>query len=251
MLYGAQQFNIKHILLENPADGSDHYIEFGHPAAGNHAQAWTYEMDLEDIDTQNSHGPGRGAIITASVSGGVPTFTVANGGSSFNPAYAQLILSGTGSNADTPCTQRGADTIQVSHGAITSITTTASGCSSPLYASVFGGNAVTYCFKFSDASDSKMIMALTASDCHTGIFNSNNTSLMSFTKTHVIGTMIGISDAGNNSYWATQMDSLYRYGFDFEGANNTDNIYGTKLNGPRICCRGRVTIILEPSIIRP
>lgn len=226
-VYGAQQFKIAHVQLLNPADGSDHYIEFGHPSAANHNLAWTYEMDLEDIDTGNYHGPGTGATGTASVASGVPTITVTAGGSSYASAYTQLILSGSGANADKPCTTRGTDTFTISGGVITAITTTATGCTSPLYVSVFGGNQVKYCFKFNDASDSKTIVGLTPSECNTGVFNSNITSQMSFTKTHPIATLIGITDQGNNSFFASQMDTIYRYGFDFEGATNIENVYGT------------------------
>jgi hypothetical protein len=39
--------------------------------------------------------------------------------------------------------------------------------------------------------------------------------------------MSGIQDLGNNNFFATQMDSIFRYGFDFEGATNVENVYGT------------------------
>lgn len=229
-VYGAQQFKIKHVQLLNPADGSDHYIEFGHvaPITSLHQKSWVYEPHIDDLDTGNYHGPGTGASITASVSGGVPTFTVVSGGSFYAATYSQLILSGTGASADVPCTSRGTDTINVTSGAITSITTTATGCTSPLYASVFGGNQVKYCIKFNDASDSKDIMAMTPSECNTGVYLSNISSQLDLTKTHPIATYIGIEDLANNNFYATQMDSIYRYGFDFEGATNTENVYGTK-----------------------
>lgn len=227
-VYGAQQFKLAHLRLTNPADGSDHYIEFGHPSSANHTLAWTYEPEIDDIDTLNSHGPGTGAVVTASVSGGVPTFTVSSGGSSYNATYTQLILSGTtGTNVDTPCSSRGTDTITLSGGVITAITTTATGCSTPLYAQVFGGNQVTYCFKFNDASDSKLISGLTPSECKVGLYESNVTSQMSDIKTHPIATLIGIEDLGNNVHYSAQMDTIYRYGFDFEGATNIVNVYGT------------------------
>lgn len=227
-IYGAQQYVLKHLLLLNPADGSDHYIEFGHPSAGNHNFAWTYEGDTEDIDFANSHGPGSGAQITVSVSGTAPTFTITNGGSFFVPAYSQLILTGPGAAADVPCSTRGTDTINVSGGVITSITSTATGCASTLYANVFGGNQVTYCFKNNDASDSKMLDAITPSECNTGIYNSNISSALTFTKTHPIATYIGIQDFNNNNFINAQIDTVYRYGFDFEGATNTNNLYGTQ-----------------------
>lgn len=226
-VYGAQQFKLAHLRLENPTDGSDHYIEFGHPSTANHTLAWTYEPELDDIDTLNSHGPGSGAGLSVSVSGGVPTITINSGGTSYNPTYSQLVLSGSGAFADVPCTSRGTDTINVSGGVISSITTTATGCTGPLYASVFGGNQVTYCFKFNDTSDSKLISGLTPSECNTGVYNSNAVSQMKFIGTHPIATYAGIVDQGNNTYLATQIDSVYRYGFDLQGATNIDSISAT------------------------
>lgn len=227
-VYGAQQFRIENILLENPTDGSDHYIEFGHPSSGNHSKAWTYEAYFNNVDTLNSHGPGTGAVITATVSGGVPTFTVASGGSSYVAAYTQLILSSTGSSADVPCTSRGTDTITVASGVITAITSTATGCASTLYPQVFGGNQVKYCYKFNDASDIKGSIGNTPQECNTGLYASNVTSQMVFVDLHPIATMIGITDSGNNDYFGTEIDSVYHYGFDFEGATNLQNLHATK-----------------------
>lgn len=226
-VYGAQQFKLAHLRLTNPTDGSDHYIEFGHPSSANHTLAWTYEPELDDIDTLNSHGPGSGAAFTVTVSGGAPTITVTNGGSSYTSAYTQLVLSGSGANADVPCTSRGTDTFTISSGVITAVTTTATGCSSTLFANAFGGNRVTYGFKFNDTSDAKFITSLTPSEANTGIYVSNVSSQMKFTASHPISTYTGIYDAGNNVYIATQIDSVYRYGFDLEGETNIDTIVGT------------------------
>jgi len=228
-VYGAQQFQLKNLLLLNAADGSDHYVEFGHPATANHTFAWTYEADLENIDLNTYHGGGTGAQITVSVTGGVPTFTVVNGGTEYTQAYTKLILSGAGANADVPCGSRGTDSITVTGGVITAITSTASGCASPLYASVYGGQNVSYGVRFNDCSDSKLISSITDGGIGSiaGFYMAGASSELTTYKLHPIDTMTGVLDEGNNNFFATQMDSVFRYGFDFEGATNVENVYGT------------------------
>jgi hypothetical protein len=228
-VYGAQQFQLRNLLLINAADGSDHYIEFGHPGTANHTFAWTYEADLEDIDMTTYHGSGNGALITVSVSAGVPTFTVVNGGSGYNPAFLKLILSGLGASADIPCTSRGTDTFTVASGVITAVSSTATGCASTVYAAVYGAQNVSYGMRFNDSSDSKLISSITDGGIGNiaAFYMAGASSELTTYKLHPIGTMSGVQDAGNNTFVATQMDSVFRYGFDFEGATNVENVYGT------------------------
>jgi hypothetical protein len=229
-VYGAQQFQLKNLQLLNAADGSDHYIEFGHPATANHTLAWTYEADLENIDLNTYHGAGSGAQITVSVTGGVPTFTVVNGGTGYTSAYTRLILSGAGTSADVPCSSRGSDSFTVTGGVITAVTSTATGCASTLYASVYGGQNVSYGVRFNDASDSKLISAITDGGVGNiaAFYMAPGSSELTTYKLHPISTMIGVQDAGNNNFFATQMDSVFRYGFDFEGSTNVENVYGSQ-----------------------
>ncbi len=237
-VYGAQQFQLKNLELLNAADGSDHYIEFGHPGTANHTKAWTYEADLENIDLDTYHGPGNGALISTSVTGGVPTFTVVNGGSQYTSTFTRLVLSGAGTSADVPCTNRGTDTITVTGGVVTAVSSTASGCGSTLYAAVYGGQNVSYGVRFNDSSDSKLISAITdlAIGNIAAFYMAGASSELSLYKLHPIITMSGVQDAGNNTYFATQIDSVFRYGFDFEGATDVENVYGTlfEWNNPSI-----------------
>ena len=229
-VYGAQQYQVKNLQLLNAADGSDHYMEFGHPGSASHTFGWTYEGDLENIDLNTFHGAGNGAQITVSVTAGVPTFAVVNGGSGYNSAYTRLILSGTGTSADVPCSSRGSDSFTVTGGVITAVTSTATGCASTVYASVYGGQNVSYGIRFNDASDSKMISSLTDGGIGNiaGFYMAGASSALSSYKLHPIATMSGVQDAGNNNFYATQMDTIFRYGFDFEGATNVENVYGTE-----------------------
>jgi hypothetical protein len=251
-VYGSQQSRFVDMLLQNPPDGSDHYIQFGDTGGSTHNFGWVFEPEVEHIDTSDGHAPGTGAALTVAVSGGALTFTVTAGGSGYTNGvnqFNQLVLAGSGAFADVPCTTRGTDTITVSGGAVTSVTSTASGCTGPIVSTVFGGNRVNKGISFQDESDSKDIVENTPIEANTGIFISGISSQNYFAKNHPTATYIGISNAGNNVFVGNQMDSIYRYGFDFEGASyiatasatdfeygsnvgSTDYHFGTITNSP-------------------
>lgn len=227
-VYGAQQFVMQNIEASNPADGSDHYIEFGETGGANHTFGWVYEATLINLATNNNHGAGNGAVVTVT-STGTLTFVVNSGGSGygiFGAGFTKLVLSGIGATADIPCSTRGTDTITTSGGAVTAITSTASGCAGTVYASVFGGNNVAYGIKFNDFSDSHMIEGLVPGGA-TGLYVAGISSMNNFYKTHPTANLIGITDIGNNNYYNTQCDTMYRYCMDIEGSDTITNLYAT------------------------
>ena len=224
-VYGSQQFVLRDIDMFNAKPGSDHYAEFG--TAGN--TGWVYEATLENLNLGNYAGGGSGAQITTTVSGGVPSFTVTAGGSNYNAASAVAFLAGTAAANGQACTTMGTTTATVAGGAITGITSTASGCVAPMYAVVYGNVNVNYGYKFSNMSDSHLISGLTDGGVGAiaGVYTSNITSMNSFYKVHPIATMIGVQDNGSNNWFSTELDSVFRYGFDFEGQSSITNVYGS------------------------
>ena len=157
-VYGAQQFTMKDMILADATDGSDHEVEFGN--AADTAHGWTFEPYLDNVDLGTFRGFGTGAIISTTVSGGVPSFTVTAGGSNYDSATTQVILAGT-SDFGRPCSSPGTTTATISGGAITGITSSATGCVSPVYTIVYGGADVSYGYKFSNVTDAKQISNLT------------------------------------------------------------------------------------------
>jgi hypothetical protein len=220
-LYGSQQSTVRNLDLYNAALGNDHYMEIG--AAGN--EGWVYELEMHNIQLGATYGGCNGATFSTAVTSGVPTVTVTNGGSGCNvnwPPTPVLIQPG-----GTFCS--GTNTLTYSSGAITGWTTTASSCNSATTASVYSGPNVSYGFKFTNMSDSHDIDSLVCGgigsvDC---IYISNVTSFNTFYKMHPIGTMDGIQNNGRNDFFATQMDSVFRRGFDFESGFGTVNVYGS------------------------
>jgi hypothetical protein len=220
-LYGSQQSVVKNLDLYNAALGNDHYMEIG--AAGN--TGWVYELDMENVQLGATYGGCNGATFSTTVTGGVPAITVTNGGTGCNvnwPPTPVLIQPG-GAFCN------GTNTLTFSSGAITGFTTTATGCNSATTAAVFSGPNVSYGFKFTNMSDSHFIHSLICSgigsvDC---IYISNVTSFNTFYKMHPIASMDGIQNNGRNDFFSTQMDTVYRRGFDFESGYGTVNVYGS------------------------
>jgi hypothetical protein len=220
-LYGAQQSIVKNLDLYNAALGGDHYIEIG--GSGN--TAWVYELDMENIQLGATYGGCNGATFSTTVTSGVPAVTVTDGGTGCNVNWPPTpVLIQPGGNF---CS--GANTLTYSGGVITGWTTTATGCNSGTTASVFSGPNVSYGFKFTNMSDSHFIQSLICDgigsvDC---VYISPVTSFNTFYKLHPIASMDGIQNNGRNDFFSTQLDSVFRRGFDFEDGYSTINIYGS------------------------
>ena len=224
-VYGAQQFALRDLDLLNAKAGSDHYAEFG--TTGN--TGWVYQATLENLNLGSNAGPGNGAQIASTVVGGVPSFTVTAGGSGYSASQAVAYLAGTSAANGQACTSMGTTTATVAAGAVTGFASTATGCVAPVYAMVYGNVNINYGFKFSNMTDSHLISGLTTGGVGAiaGVYTSSLTSMNSFYKIHPISTMTGIQDNGKNDWFSTQIDSVFRYGFDFEGQSSITNLYGS------------------------
>jgi hypothetical protein len=220
-IYGAQQYTLKDMIIADAADGSDHEIEFGDSTDTPHG--WTFEPDIENVDLGTFRGFGTGAIIASTVSGGVPSFTVTAGGSNYNSADTKAVLAGT-SDFGRPCTSMGTTTATIVSGAITAITSTATGCVAPLYTIVYAGPNINYGYKFSNTSDSKFISSLTNGGVGwlAGMYLSNITSQMEIYKYHPESVMTGVQNYGGAALYSLQCDTVFQYCLDVEGAGTTD-----------------------------
>jgi hypothetical protein len=219
-VYAAQQYVIRDVDLMNAKPGSDHYVEFG--AAGN--TGWTYEMTLENLNLVSTLGGGTGAQISTTVSGGVPSFTITNGGSGYTQSQVVAYLAGIGSSG-APCSSMGTTTATVTSGVVTAISSTATGCVAPVYAMIYGNINISYGYKFTNAADSHLISGLT--DGLVGnvaaFYVSNISSQLTFVKSHPIGTMEGIQDWASNSWIDTEYDTIFRYNVDLEAPQSVTN----------------------------
>lgn len=224
-VYGAQQFRMKDIYFLNPLPGSDHVVEFGDPNGSN--AGWTYEATLEDLYIGSYRGGGSGASITATVSGGVPTFTIVSGGSGYTQSQVVGYLATTGGRL--ACSSPGTTTVTITSGAVTGFTSTATGCNATTYPVVYGNINVAYGMKFTNFTDSHLISGLTNGGVgQTACFEASNiTGANTFLKTHPIDCKTGIIDSGNNNWIATQQDTSWFRGFDFEGSDTNANVNDT------------------------
>ena len=222
-IYGAQQYTLKDMIVADAADGSDHEIEFGDSTDTLHG--WTFEPDIENVDLGTFRGFGTGAIISTTVSGGVPSFTVTAGGSGYSSADTKAVLAGT-SDFGRPCSSMGTTTATIVSGAITAVTSTATGCVAPAYTIIYSGPDINYGYKFSNTSDSKLITSLTNGGVGwlAGMYLSNITSQMEIYKYHPESVMTGVQNNGGAAFYSLQCDTVFQYCVDVEGAGVTDLI---------------------------
>ncbi len=222
-IYGAQQYTLKDMIVADAADGSDHEIEFGDSTDSLHG--WTFEPDIENVDLGTFKGFGTGAVIATTVSGGVPSFSVTNGGSGYTSADTKAVLAGT-SDFGRPCSSAGTTTATIVSGAITAVTSTATGCVAPLYTIIYSGPDINYGYKFSNTSDSKLITSLTNGGVGwlAGMYLSNVTSQMEIYKYHPESVMTGAQTYGGAAFYSLQCDTVFQYCLDVEGAGVTDVI---------------------------
>lgn len=232
-LHACQQCVVEHIELRDGAPNTDHFMEIG--TVGGNNTGWVYELTMEDVTTSYNagltgigHGNGA-AAFSVTVSGGVPTITVTNGGANYDTRQMNFRLVKTGGLE--ACSSVGTFTPTVVSGVITALTTTSTGCAATgsTFVQIYPQLSVQYSFKFSNMSDSHFISDLIPGGvgATAGVFISNISSMNTFYKLHPIGTFNGVSNAGNNDFFTLQMDSVYNHAFDEEGSNDTVNLYGT------------------------
>lgn len=228
-IYGAQQFVMKDIDFRDATRGSDHYVEFGDPSGSN--AGWDYEATLENLNLAFGTGEGSGAIVSTTVSGGAPVFSVTSGGANYNNSGQTVAyITGTAASNGNACTTMGTTTPTIVGGVVTGVTSSATGCVSPVYTVIYPNVNVNYGFKFSHMTDSHFIHSLISGGVGgiDAIYVANISSENDFFKSHPIAVMNGIQDSGNaNSWIATQMDTIFLHAFDFEGATSITNVYGT------------------------
>ncbi len=193
----------------NGADFNDHYIEWGD--ANSTPLGWVFEANVENVDLNSTHGSGSGALISTTVAGGVPSFTVTAGGSGYNGTGSdtRAVLIGT-SNFGRPCSSMGTTSVTVAGGVVTGVSSTATGCVAPLYTVINGAQNINYGYKFSNASDSKSISRMTNGGIGiiAGMYLSNVTSQMMVEKYHPESTMRGVQNAGSNTFISLECDRL-------------------------------------------
>lgn len=223
-IYGASGYIIKDVLAENAKDGSDHYIEFGQAADTSHY--WNFEQNIDNLNLGRSVGFGSGAVVTATVSGGVPSFTIVAGGSNYGTGTdVQVILAGT-SDFGRPCSSIGTTTGTFASGVLTGVTSSATGCVAPLYVIVFSGANIAYGYKFSNVSDRGHINSLTDGGVGSvaGLYLSNAVNAITIDNYHPISTLRGVQNYGGVTFNSLQCDTIFQYCFDQEGLGGTINL---------------------------
>jgi len=209
--------------LQNILPNSDHYAEFGF-SPGDAFQQHLINVGLGTAQ-QN---PSTFARVTANVVGGsVTSYTVTSGGAGYNSAYNNIVqITGfQGGVSSKPCTVMPTATATISGGAVTAVTpvVSGSGCTGTVDVQVYPAFPVNYGIVF-NASDSTMDDVYVYVGTKAGIqFNAGNVVTHHL---HPALIPIGIQNNENNVFEGTELDSIYKYGFDLEGTAGVA-IYGT------------------------
>lgn len=231
-LHACQQCNIEHLQFLNGPDGIDHYFEAG--TVGGGSRGWVYELKMEDVTTGYNPGTigighGNGAFAASvTVSGGVPTITVSNGGANYGGQTTFRLVKTGGVEA---CTSVGTFTPTFSGSTITAVATTSTGCAATgsTFLQIYPQTSTNYSFTFSNMSDSHFISDLVPGGvgAKCGVNVSNVTSFNAFYKFHPIGTFNGVCNQGTNNFYNMQLDTIYNWGIDEEGQGDVANYTGS------------------------
>jgi hypothetical protein len=221
-IYGAQQYTLKDMTVADAADGSDHEIEFGDATDTLHG--WTFEPDIENVDLGTFRGFGTGAYASATVTGGVPSFTIVNGGSGYSSADTQVILGGT-SDFGRACSNAGTTTATINgSGVVTAITSTATGCVAPLYPIIYGGPNINYGYKFSNTTDAKKITNMTNGGVGwiAGMYIADTDTALKIYNYHPEAVLQGALILGSADFYSSQCDTVFQYCFNIQGAGTVN-----------------------------
>jgi len=222
--------SLEHLWLGNAAgDGTStsHIVQIGGNTSGA-LQGWSFQVFLNDIAVDNQmHGAlGSSAAFSVSLSGGVPTVSVTNGGTNYSTAGTVTWLQGYGVGA-TPCTTMGTLTPTISSGVITAVTASGfSGCTGTVEALAYDAGADTnYGIYFGNWSDSTANNLQAGGGQIASIYNTGGND--AFYGAHpCCGAPANIIETGKNAWYGTDQDSPGGYGFVL-GANAHPLISGT------------------------
>jgi hypothetical protein len=201
--------NIRSVNCTGVIDGSDHDWQIGFP--GRNAQ----EVVMDHVFASGASDAKTRAQVTVSVSGGIPSFTVTNGGAGYPTTNTDIgvFLTGTG-HGDHPCSSIGTSTATVNtSGVITALSSTATGCVAPMYVQVYPVSKIAAGFRLymSDSTG----YDLYPQGVQLGIdLEFGNTTLI---HPHPTNVPIGIRVTQNDDLDKVECDTIGEWCIDFEG----------------------------------
>ncbi len=247
-LWGVQNPVLKNISCNSIPNGAPFFYQFGEP--GNYGQGWVFGGIFDNVGAANNGtislpAVANRAVITPTVSGGgIATngYVVTSGGTGYPQPSAEVVnqaylLGNQNGTSDQPCTTMptGLAVSVNGSGVVTAVTsaTAASGCSGNIYVAILPQTTFTIAGEDIWASDSRFYNssvygAGTCFETHSG-----NTL---FFAVHPTDCAIGIVAANNNGssnsvFRDTELDTLAKWGFDFQGSGPSSVVEGTNTFG--------------------
>lgn len=208
-IYGSSAAVLEDLTLLSPADFNDHGFEVGD--YNDTAHGWVFQPVIHNVNVGFNRGTGKNAVIRTTISGGVPTFTIVNGGSQYSNVTPPTVTLVGYADFGHACNSPGTTTVTVTSGVITGITSSATGCVDPVYVSVYSGLSVTWGIKFSNVSDSEQIDSIASSiglPGGAGMVVSNISSQITVSKYHPDNVALGLMDEANDEFDDLQCDTI-------------------------------------------
>lgn len=200
--------NFRALSCTGVIDGSDHAWQIGQ--SGRNAQEVVMDHVFGGADPGSASTR---AQVTVSVSGGVPTFTVVNGGAGYPSTDVGAFLTGTGAG-DHPCTTMGTTTATVNgSGVVTGVTSTATGCVAPVYAQVYPVSKIAAGFRLYMSDSTAYDLFSTGTQLGIDL-EFGNTKLV---HPHPTNEPVGIKVTGNDDLDGVECDTIGKWCIDFEG----------------------------------
>jgi hypothetical protein len=200
-------------------DGTANSTEFRLGNSSYLSQSTVINSVFRHISTNVQGSQGSGAVITVSVSGGTPTFTVSNGGSGYS-ANTVVTVAGPPNASFKPCFgYSGASptinlTPTISGGVITAVSGAGLSCNSPLYANAYDpGQAIQFGMWLDHTTDNEFYDLEPQIGASAAMYVGSASNGNRFYSTHpCCGMAVGLYDHANNQWFATEFDTLSLYG---------------------------------------
>ncbi len=248
-LWGVQNPVIKNVGCSGIPNGAPFFYQFGEP--NNYGQGWVFGGIFDNVGAANNGtislpAVASRAVITPTVSGGgIATngYVVSSGGTGYPQPSAEVtlgvyLLGNRSGTADTPCSTMPtglAATVNGS-GVITGVTSTtaASGCSGSIYVAILPQTNLTIAGEDIWASDSRLYNSSvygvgTCFNTHSG-----NTLFAGLHPTNCGVGIVAVANGGGSSnavFRDTELDTLVKWGFDFQGTGPSATVEGTNTFG--------------------
>lgn len=236
-LLGLNQSYFSDMTGINIAPNKTYFIRFGSGFQVHAARMQAFENSGSGLGSFGA--PTAYAYVTCTPSGGTiatAQCTLTNAGTGYPSGYAtaSIIFNGfQNGNSYRPCsTTQPVGTATIASGTVStwSLTTSGTGCVGTMYGTIAAVFPSTYVFQ-SQVSDSTFLDITTYGGATAGIAALSSNDV--WTHAHPVASPVGVYNDASNVFVGTELDTIYRYGFDLAGpaCPNSTTTCGSSISG--------------------